>query len=145
MERVVLPLLLASRAFASEDERERLDRIRMQKGVFLLVMRGSSDWRHLYTFRPYHWGPYCSDLVADLGSLVSDGRLADDSAFARSYGTYRTTSLGEETTEQYDFSERQLEYVERVRSFVVSQSFNSLLTCIYRAYPTYATNSVFTR
>ena len=145
MERVILPLLLASRATASENDRERLDRIRMQKGVFLLVMRGSAAWRHLYEFRPYHWGPYCSDLVADLRGLVGDGRLADESTFPRSYGTYRTTSLGEETIEAYQLSERELDYVGTVRSYIISQSFNSLLRGIYKAYPNYATNSVFTQ
>ena len=145
MERVTLPLLLASRKFASENESQRLDRIRMQKGVFLLVKRGSSDWHPLYKFRPYHWGPYCSDLVADLRSLVGDGRLTDDSTFASSYGTYRTTSLGEETIQGCNFSNPELEYVRKVRSYIMSQSFNSLLNSIYKAYPTYATNSVFTQ
>ena len=145
MERVVLPLLLASRSFASQHETQRLDRIRMQKGVFLLVMRGSAAWRSLYSFRPYHWGPYCSDLVADLRNLIDDGRLVDDSNAVSSYGTYRTTLLGEETIELYDFAERELEYIGRVRSYVISQSFNDLLRGVYKAYPDYATNSVFTR
>ena len=146
MERVVLPLLLASRAFASEDARERLDRIRMQKGVFLLVKRGSPAWSSLYTFRPYNWGPYCSDLVGDLGSLVSSGRLADDSTHAGlSYGIYRTTLLGEETIQRYEFSQSELEYVGKVRSYIGSQSFAKLLNGIYKAYPNYATNSIFTR
>src|SRR5262249_30104921 len=43
-DRRALPLLLASDRFASGEEREPLDRLRMQKGVFLLQMRGPTRW-----------------------------------------------------------------------------------------------------
>ena len=50
MERAHIPLLLASEQFAAEHELEPLDRLRMQKGVFLLMERGPESWRDLYSF-----------------------------------------------------------------------------------------------
>ena len=46
MDERLLPLLLASDRCASPDEAEPLDRLRMQKGVFLLAMRGRPEWGH---------------------------------------------------------------------------------------------------
>jgi uncharacterized protein YwgA len=66
VDRHLLPLLLASERFATDEETEPLDRIRVQKGVFLLEQRGPSSWRSLYTFSPYDWGPFSRDLAQEL-------------------------------------------------------------------------------
>lgn len=144
MERAVLPLLLASRASAGDNEVERLDRIRMQKGVFLLTKRGSERWRGLYTFRPHHWGPYCSILVNDLRTLIQDERLANDAAsVVGAYGDYRTTLYGEKLIEAHEISDTEHAFIKKTREYILSQSFGNLLRGIYRAYPNYAANSIF--
>lgn len=50
MRSMDLPLLLASDEARSGDEPFPLDRIRMQKAVFLLTQRGSAAWATLYRY-----------------------------------------------------------------------------------------------
>src|SRR4051812_44768464 len=90
-----LPLLLASPRFASESETEPLDRLRMQKGVFLLQMRGPDEWQSLYRFVPYDWGPYSRDLPRDLAQAVDLDLVVKERRAGDEYMTHRTTAAGE--------------------------------------------------
>ena len=75
MDRQVLPLLIASSKFVEPDESEALDRLRMQKGVFLLENRGPMEWRRLYEFEPYDWGPFSKSLIQDVNQMVVNGQM----------------------------------------------------------------------
>ena len=95
MEPRDLPLLLASARFASEEEREPLDRIRMQKAIFLLEMQGPPAWRDAFEFSPYDWGPYSRVLTTTVNSLLADRLLEQTPVPHRRYSGYRSTEEGE--------------------------------------------------
>ena len=138
-----LPLLLASERFDGDTTGSQpLDRLRMQKGVFLLEMRGPPSWRDLFDFGPYDWGPYSRDLASTVEHLVAEGCLEKDRLPRRRYHAYRTTSLGEESISE-QLNPREERFVAKVRDFVTSRSFAQLLRDVYAAHPEYASRSRF--
>ncbi len=147
MERSDLPLLLSSQMVAGGAQQFPLDRIRMQKAVFLLTQRGSNAWRALYSYRPYNWGPYSSALTGDLDRLVRGRALAIDQFPGSSYGSYVATPAGEDHAEQVwsSLSSSERKFVQAVRTYVTSKSFKTLLREVYAAYPDFATASRFQR
>jgi uncharacterized protein YwgA len=145
MDRRLLPLLLASDACAGQDEGEPLDRLRMQKGVFLLAMRGPADWNQLFHFTPYDWGPYSFDLASTVEGLMANGLLQKEPFPGRRYMRYRTTQAGEQLIRQLadDVSPPERAFAKATREYVSSRPFARLLREVYKAYPEYAVNSRF--
>lgn len=143
LERSELALLTMSQLAAGLGEPYPLDRIRVQKAVFLLTKRGSLAWRNLYAYRPYNWGPYSSQLSSDTDALVRAG-LLEDVPGAR-YGQYRATPRGEALAAQAwaALSSQEQSFIRTVRAYVTSRSFTQLLREVYAAYPDFATASQF--
>lgn len=143
--RWILPLLLCSRQAATADGQHPLDRIRMQKAVFLLTRRGALGWRELYAYKPYDWGPYCRDLVDDLDALAAQGLVRVSQSMGTKYGPYVLTEQGQALA---DASWRALRSEEQsflttVRGYVTSKDFNGLLREVYAEYPEYASESIW--
>lgn len=145
MDRRVLPLLLASSGARSADEPYPLDRIRMQKAVFLLVQRGSTGWRELYEYRPYAWGPYSSGLTADLTTMSTLRLIQVEGVPGSRYGCYRTTPEGEAAARANweALEEHERTFIQRVRAYVTNRSFTRLLREVYAEYPDFARASLF--
>lgn len=145
VDRRALPLLLASARFASDAETEPLDRLRMQKGVFLLEMNGPAEWRDLYPFKPYDWGPFSRDLIRDLPAMAEEGLITEERLPRRGYPAYRTTEPGEMVVADAlrTLPPTRVEFVRRVRQFVTTRAFSRLLRDVYEVYPEYALKSRF--
>jgi len=145
MDRADLPLLLASNVIGSGRGRFPLDPVRMQKAIFLLTQRGSESWQHLYTYRPYNWGPYSGQLSADLDLLQATDQLVAEPFPGSQYGTFRATPLADRRVHQaWDAcTEPEKSFLRAVRDYVTSKSFNALLREVYAAYPEYASKSLF--
>jgi hypothetical protein len=145
MERQHLPLLLASTQFARSDESEPLDRLRMQKGVFLLEQKGPADWRDLYQYRPYNWGPYSDELAADVNNLLAGELLEREPWPERRYAGYKTTPAGEQVARAAcaTLTPQYADFIARVRRFVTTRSFNQLLRDVYAEFPAFAVASQF--
>jgi len=145
MDRRLLPLLLASDQLASQDETEPLDRLRMQKGVFLLAMRGPEPWDALFEFTAYDWGPYSFDLASTLEELLASGMLVTEPFPGRRYMRYRTTQAGERLIAALasDVSPGGRAFVHATRKYVASRPFARLLREVYKSYPEFAVNSRF--
>jgi uncharacterized protein len=145
VDRRAIPLLLASERFLKDDETEALDRLRMQKGVFLLMMRGPEDWREAFDFAPYDWGPYSSLLTKTVRDELAEGTLSSIHFEGFRFSEYRTTELGESVIAPIidELDEKVVEFVAAVRSFVTRSSFSQLLKGVYSEYPEYATRSKF--
>jgi uncharacterized protein YwgA len=145
VDKRLLPLLLASDGMADSDEAEPLDRLRMQKGVFLLAMRGPKDWAGLFKFTPYDWGPYSFDLASAVEDLLAEGKLVKEAFPGRRYMRYRTTPVGERLIAELsgDVAPEGRAFVQATRRYVSSRSFARLLREVYKAYPAFAVNSRF--
>ena len=140
-----LPLLLASPRLSDEAESQPLDRLRMQKAVFLLNQNGPTSWRSLYQFEPYNWGPFCRSLQDDLRRLVDDGKLELRETHPHRYSSYVSTGQG--ATEAVEILEglesSTLTFLREIRRFVTTRSFNQLLRDVYGAFPEFAVKSQF--
>ncbi len=143
LDRSELALLTISQLAENPGEQYPLDRIRVQKAIFLLTQRGSPAWRSLYSYYPYNWGPYSSELSSDTDALVRAG-LLENVPGAR-YGQYRATPHGEARASQawVALTAQEQSFIRTVRAYVTSRSFTQLLREIYAAYPDYATASQF--
>jgi uncharacterized protein len=141
-----LALVLSSDIAKTGAERFPLDKLRMQKAVFLIAMRGTDRLRALYAFEPYNWGPYSGALTSDVRELVNEDYLTIEKEPLQQYGRYRTTPDGEEEAAVIweSLAPKEREFVRTVRGYVTSKSFNHLLREVYAAYPEYAANSRFT-
>jgi uncharacterized protein YwgA len=117
----------------------------MQKGVFLLEMRGPAPWHDLYSFHPYDWGPYSRQLQADLGTLLAEELMEKAEYPSRRYRQYQTTALGERKIEDVlaSMPTNHNQFVRNVRRFVTTRSFTRLLRDVYAEYPQFAVNSRF--
>jgi uncharacterized protein YwgA len=145
VDRRYLPLLLASNRFAPSTEQEPLDRLRLQKGVFLLEMRGPEGWRGRYEYLPWDWGPFSRDLAVEVNDLVRHGLIEEKPVQRRRHPRYRTTTAGEEKLDHLvsALANHEKEYVRKVRAYVTSRSFSQLLREVYNTYPEYAVASRF--
>jgi hypothetical protein len=127
---------------------EPLDRVRIQKSMFLFAERSKAPAGEKYEFRPYHYGPFSSEIYRDLDRLVADGSLRLEAGQA-GLGSprYSLTGSGRRAVEELRpraVAER-LELLASLRDWVTARSFGALLNDVYRLYPRYAVNSVFRR
>lgn len=140
-----LALVLASGAIQDDGEPFPLDRLRMQKAVFLVSMRGTDRLKLLYSFVPYNWGPYSSSLAMHVDDLIRRNELTVKPAPRSQYGRYETTPIGETHAHRVwnELAQGERDFLKAVRSYVTHKSFNELLREVYAAYPDYATKSKF--
>lgn len=140
----LLPLLLADSVAASRGDYP-LDRIRLQKALFLVSMRGPARWAGTYDYKPYDWGPYCRDVTRDMAGLVRAGLVRVEPFPGSTHGQYVTTRSGRRESERaraaVDGTEAR--FLDEVRRYVTGLSFNALLREVYSEYPDYAVNSKF--
>ena len=120
------------------------------KGLFLLAQKTPSEWlpeNGTYDFEPYYYGPFSSAVYADLDALHDAGLVECTPVPGRTWCTYSLTTRGAGVAEQQakSLDHRLVDYSDRLRSWVSSQSFSDLLTKVYRDFPTFATKSVFRR
>jgi uncharacterized protein YwgA len=141
-----LPLLIAYSKFLGTQESEPLDDLRMQKGVFLLTMRGNPEWRNTYSFVAYDWGPFSYDLAYEIKRLIGIGLLKLEPFPGRKYMQYVTTPRGDRVVADDilpHVSNEDIMFIRNIRQYINSRSFAQLLREIYKAYPEYAINSRF--
>jgi hypothetical protein len=135
-----LLLLIADGASGRFD----LDPIRLMKGGFIAWQQGPEEWKDLFAFRAYDYGPFDSRLYRVRDDLIQSGLLRVtrkgryDSYELTDAGRARVADLAQQEPEQAD-------YLRRVGAWVTSLSFSDLLTEIYGAFPEFATNSVFNK
>ncbi len=125
-----------------------LDPIRIQKGMFLLAQEGGVRENEQYLFRPYDYGPFSARIYDDLDALVDEGLVAREVVPGYTWNRYCLTEAGMRKTQgiadRLDEEHlRTVRFLLQMKREVLSQSFNRLLRYVYRRYPDYAKNSVF--
>lgn len=139
-----LLLFLSPSALGLEDAPITLDPIRIQKGLFLLSMRGPE--RGLYSFQPYNWGPFSAQVYGDLDALRLMRLVAAEEVPGRSWRRYRTTEEGDTQARRVaeTIGLAATQWLAQTRQFVTSRPFVRLLEDIYAMYPNYASKSMLT-
>lgn len=118
------------------------DPIRLMKGCFVVSRAGRTEWRSLFNFEPYDYGPFDALVYRARDLLLNDGHLHADVS-----GRYASYSLTEVGTARCAEVSRQLDdtavgWLQNVGRYVCSKSFVDLLSDIYGRYPEFASRSV---
>jgi len=123
---------------------DRLDRVRVQKALFVVEME--LDPKPFYHFTPYHYGPFCSDVYSDAEALSASGLVEEIEEDGGRYTSYRATQTGEQ--QALAIAEKMkpepLSFLRRVRAWVLAHSFNSLVRAVYKRWPDMRAVSKFT-
>jgi uncharacterized protein len=122
-----------------------LERVRIQKSLFLFAERSKAPGGEKYDFVPYHYGPFSFAIYPDLDRLVEDGLLRAELPSASTSPRYSLTGAGAHAVEELARSAppERLDLLRSLRDWVTGRSFRALLNDVYRLYPDYAVNSVF--
>lgn len=126
----------------------RLDPIRIMKGLFLFAKEAPQGWVDddaRYSFEPYSYGPFSSDVYTDLRALSNLGYVTADVVHGATWRQYGLSDEGRKAAKasRVSLDPNATEYLDQIRNFVVKLGFRSLLSAIYKKYPDYAVNSVF--
>lgn len=127
---------------------QKLDPIRIMKGMFLFDMKAPKTWLSAdtrYNFSPYNYGPFTPELYRDLEHLQDLGYVRAEQALNRSWKHYSLTENGIEASRQAENSvgRASARYLHTLYDFVANVSFRQLLESVYEDFPDYAVNSVF--
>ena len=120
--------------------------VQVQKTMFLLRMEVPSVVTDgFYEFRPYDYGPFTSDIYADLEGLARNGLVHIDRFGGAPWRSYSITTSGAQRSlaVRREADPQTIEYLDRLVAWVKSRSFSGLLKAIYAKYPEYRENSVF--
>lgn len=127
-------------------EGKPLSPVQLQKSVFLFGKQMpevvSEDF---YDFAPYNYGPFCSDVYADVEVLAQEGLATIITPVNRKYSEYCATpegiSKGRELVEL--LPGQAVGRAQTIVDWVRKQSFKSLVSAVYEEYPDYKVNSIF--
>lgn len=118
-----------------------LDPIRIMKGCFLVAQLGKSDWKSLFQFEPYAYGPFDSSVYEARNTLASKGMLSI-SGNGR-YPTYSLTPEGQARVAELHqkIPAAEINWLTEIGKYITSKSFIGLLDEIYDKFPEYTTRS----
>lgn len=122
---------------------------RLQKQLFLSQKR-LQDHKidKPYSFRPYHYGPYCKEIYSDIDLLEKDGVVKEESKVDNYGGIVRVFSLTQQGIAEVQsmlkstIIKEQFEIIRAVKREFNSMSVVDLVGYTHEAYKEYATKSV---
>jgi DNA-binding PadR family transcriptional regulator len=118
--------------------------VQIQKLVFLIQEK--ADWgteTKPFHFQAYDYGAFDASVYNTLASLAVRGLIEID---GQQFGRTRTYRLTNQGRDQADAALRQspfADYLVTLSRWVRNQSFNSLVSAVYRDFPWTKENSVF--
>ena len=118
-----------------------LDPVRLMKGAFLVTKRGRPEWKDLFDFEAYDYGPFDRDVYDARDTLVRKGLLT---VAHRRYEEYRLSEAGVARANALKAAhDASAGWISRVGRFVTTRSFRQLIEQIYDEYPEYKIRSVY--
>jgi uncharacterized protein len=125
-----------------------LSPVQLQKSVFLFgkLLPDEIVPEDFYEFIPYNYGPYCSEVYRDAETLAEEGLVQISSVAVHGYSQYAATPEGIAKGDSLRalLPPRIAEHAKVIVEWVRAQTFSGLVSEIYRRYPEYRANSVFT-
>lgn len=127
--------------------RQPLSPVQLQKALFLIGQELSPNERKsvtFYKFRPYDYGPFCSEIYRDADRLQAERLISIQSEpdRVRHYGAAEPGNRRAKELRGH-LDKVALDYLDRVVAWVQSLPFDSLVGAIYKAYPSMAVHSIF--
>jgi len=121
----------------------KLDPIRIMKSAFIVSQRGAKEWKSLFNFKPYDYGPFDPAVYRTLESLSAKNLIEELKDVGR-YPYYRLTEAGSKRVEELTADHKlELKWLKGVGQYVTAKSFERLLKEIYAEFPAFAEKSVF--
>lgn len=120
--------------------------VQVQKLFFLLdkQIANAVNGPH-FSFEPYDYGPYDSQVYRYLEELAREGKIEislNGNYWAKR--SYRLTDLGQKEGKKYLSTYAvHKSFIKEVVNFVLKLSFTELVSAIYKAYPEMKKNSIF--
>ena len=120
--------------------------VQMQKVLFLLSKQAlhliSTDF---YDFEAYNYGPFSSQIYRDLAQNAREGKIVYDGAPNRNWSRYVITAQGKDRAYNVmaEVDPEVRDYLRTIVGWAKSLPFSELIGAIYKAYPEYAVNSIF--
>lgn len=131
-------------AALSDSADQSLTPVQIQKAMFLVAKEVGHLVPHpFYEFEKYNYGPFCADIYCDLDALQVSGFVScEQLARVRRYrltaaGHAKSTSAGSRLNPVLG------SYLQVVVRWVTSLGFQDLVRSIYKKYPEYKENSIF--
>lgn len=133
---------------AARPNRQGLDPIRLQKGMFLLAREGGIAARERYWFVPYNYGPMSPALYRDLERMEEEGLVERALVLDESWRRLTVTEAGMERARNLRRRARRrspegVTELSRIKRAIVRMTFAELIADVYRRYPYFARRSVF--
>lgn len=119
-----------------------LDPIRLMKGCFIVDQIGPAEWKGLFAFEPYDYGPFDSSVYRARDDLVGKDLLLRHPAGR--YSQYEISEAGRKRAAMLASSidKPTADWLRSIGRWVTSKSFTELLREIYARFPDYATKSI---
>lgn len=126
---------------------EPLSPVQLQKTLFLFgrLLPSGTTGEEFYQFFPHNYGPFCPEVYDDARKLAEEGFVAIGRAPGASYSQYTATPEALQEVEGLlaRLPGEATDLVKRIVAWAQSQSFCGLVTAIYRQYPEFKVNSIF--
>jgi hypothetical protein len=122
------------------DEPPELDRLMLQKGLFLLRQAGAIPEQEAYDFRPDDFGPVSYQIYQDTDELLATHLLRETRQGGPRWWYYQATPAGRAVAADLAqrASPRTLSRLEVVRGLLKQLPFNQIVSGIYATFPDYA-------
>ena len=124
-----------------------IEPVQLQKALFLVgkLSARKLQCNDFYQFEPYDYGPFSTQIYFDAELLERRGLVLIQRPPATRYKMYSVTESGAERASQLirDLPDDVKSFLSKVLAFVKNNSFDDVVTAIYKAYPEMAANSVF--
>jgi len=149
LNRMDLLLLLLFADGTEERTNEPIEgKTRLQKELFLSQkMLRDHKISKPYSFRPYHYGPYCKDIYSDIEWLKNEGIIKEESKVDALGGTLRVFSLASRGIEEVrrmlenSLVDEQYQLIREVKRRFNSMSVVGLVEFTHREYSDYVKRS----
>lgn len=117
---------------------KKIDLVHLQKVAFLVSEKFGQELAGLYTFRKYHYGPFCQAIYGDLNMLQEYGFIQGEEGKQKTYFVMHQLGL-----EDFNLPNDLIQYIRETVAWVIEMSFDELLGAIYYLFPEYHENSAF--
>jgi uncharacterized protein YwgA len=120
--------------------------VQVQKTMFLIDAEAKQMApTRFYRFEKYNYGPFSQEIYSDLAQLENDGLVIEDRTGFSRVRHYRLTDSGVQSAKLscQRLNPSLKSYLLAVVGWVTSLTFPELVRAIYKKYPAYKENSVF--
>ncbi len=133
-------------AALSDSADQSLSPVQVQKAMFLVAKEAARFApKPFYKFQKYNYGPFSAEIYADLDALRLSGLVAVQQVAGSRVRRYSLTAAGHAKSTSADsrLDPTLGAYLQSVVAWVTSLGFQDLVRAIYKKYPDYKENSIF--